>query len=784
MLYAKKLVRDLKQQKGQALAVLSVTTIGVLLFVSSAGGYLDLRDSYAHTREELALADLHVDIAGLTPQDVKRARSLPGAEVVEARVMAALPVVIPKAPVDARVQLRLLSLPDEGEPALDRVLLLSGRMPEREGEVLLEKHLAQHHGLDVGDSVAVALPGRARALTVSGVAASAEYLWVARDEQDVMPSADAFGVGWMRRSALASVTGAASGATSTQLLVEGAEGADLDALEAAVRDAFGARASHLVREEDLPGVRLLQMDVDGYKQMAGFFPLLFLGVAAFIVASILSRLVDAQRALIGTFSALGVGRARVLGHYLTYALVLGGAGAVIGAGLGLASSPALTREYAAELGIPFVTAALHWDLALYGVLLGVGVAGLAGLVPALGASRLPPAAAMRPPRPSTSGLSRLARRLHGPLPLRLATRNVLGRPLRSLGTASGVAAAFVLVLSTGAMLDSMKVMVSTIFEEARGYHLRVDLVRPLPLSDALAEVSGVDGVGAVEGVLALPAQLRAGARSEEVLLQGLPDDGKLLRSLDIDGRAVPPTADGIVVTRAVADALGVAVGDEVRARFSPSGRELELHVAGLADAALGPTASARRADLQRGFGLGGQVTSLLLSIDGDLDAARAALAALPSAGRVEDLAALRVQIDQLMALGWAMLAVMLAFSVVLAAAILFNTATLGILERAREIATLRALGVTLREISVDLTLEHALLCAVGLAAGLPLAIWTTREVLAMYSGDLFVMPFVLSPATVVVSATGIVGVLLLAQWPALRSLSRASLADAVRSREG
>ncbi len=41
-----------------------------------------------------------------------------------------------------------------------------------------------------------------------------------------------------------------------------------------------------------------------------------------------------------------------------------------------------------------------------------------------------------------------------------------------------------------------------------------------------------------------------------------------------------------------------------------------------------------------------------------------------------------------------------------------------------------------------------------------------------------------SATTIALSVAGILGVLLLAQWPALRSVGRMSLADAVRSREG
>jgi putative ABC transport system permease protein len=127
---------------------------------------------------------------------------------------------------------------------------------------------------------------------------------------------------------------------------------------------------------------------------------------------------------------------------------------------------------------------------------------------------------------------------------------------------------------------------------------------------------------------------------------------------------------------------------------------------------------------------------------------------------------------------------MLLFGGILAAAILFSTAVLGVLEHQRDLATLRALGRTMREIAAGLTLEHGLLALAGIAIGIPIARLTTRALVRMFSSDLFALPFVISPTTMIVAAAGVLGVLLLAQWPALRSVNRMSLAEAVRSREG
>jgi putative ABC transport system permease protein len=679
---------------------------------------------------------------------------------------------------------------------------LSGRLPSAADEVLLEKHLAQHHGLREGDTVTVAIGSLARTLRVSGIAVSAEYLWVSRDENDVFPSPDAFGVGWMARDALAdlslavlsvspaAVAGlpgigvAADARASDQILVDPAPGASDEDAKAAVLRVLGARVLGVTPAARLVGPRLLQMDVDGYKGMAAFFPVFFLGVAAFIVAAILGRIVDVQRALVGTFAALGVGRARVLAHYLAYAVVLGGFGSTLGALAGVLAAPGMTREYAAELGIPFVEATVHLDFVAWGIGIGLAVAVVSGFLPAWHASRLAPAEAMRPPRPTAGPLARLTRGLRAPLPLRLAVRDVLGKPVRSLGTALGVAAALVLVLCTSAMLDSMKTTFSVLFSDARRYDLRVDLVSPAPLVAVEARFAQVEGVVAVEGILSLPVTIRGAGPEAQAIAVGVAPEARLLRSMDLDGRDVAPADRGVVLTRALARSLGVSPGDAVRLRPLPEGPEASFVVSGLADGALGRTVTARREDLQRALGFAGRGDAVLVETEpGRSTAVRRALSRVPDVAHVEDAAALRTQVDAIMGLGWAMLGMMFASSIVLAAAILFNTATLGILERRRELATLRALGRTLREIGIALTLEHSILALLGLGMGFPLAIATAKKILALYSSELFALPFVLAPRTVAVSSLGIVAVLLVAQWPALHQLAKTSLADAVRTRE-
>jgi putative ABC transport system permease protein len=792
--WTKKLIRELRLQKGQSAAVATVTALGVMMFVVSAAAYRDLRDSYAGTRSRLRLATVQVELPSLSPASLAAVRGIPGVGTAEPRLRLEVAVVID----DRHPTLRVESLPEQGQPELDRVLVIDGTLPSP-GQLLLEKHFAQHHHLTVGSPITPS--GGARALTVSGIAVSPEYLWVSRDENDPMPTPDDFGVGWMRRSqqrALAEqlvqhgadpapLELARSAEGANELLVEGRSGVMGAALAGEVDRALGQSPQiHAVPGDELPGVKLMQMDLDGYKGMAVFFPFFFLSVAAFIVGSAMARLVDAQRATIGTLMALGVGGGRVLTHYVGFAVTLGGVGGVLGAALGQAVAPALTAEYAGELSIPFVEWHGHPGLGAAGAALGAGVALLAGALPAIRAMRLRPGEAMRPARPRLGALAASVRRLPAPLPVKLALRDVLGRPLRSLSTSLGIAAALVLVLATGVLLDSMKATLRVMFNEAQTYDVRVDFPAPIPAEAVLDEARQAAGVSRAEPLLALPATVEAHGARVGVLLQAHEPGARLLRPMDVDGHEVAPGEGELTLTRAAAKKLRVSPGDRVDvAPPRPGVAPISLTLKGFADAAMGSTATVRRADLDRAWHTAGLLTTVLAASSTGGAQARASLAKIfPHALRVEDAAATRAMFNAMMGLGWVMVGFMLAFAGVLAAAILFNTATLTVLEHERDFATLRALGWTMRELSTVVTLEHALLSVVGLALGVPLAAATARAMLEAFSSELFSLPYVLELPTVSVAIAGVLGCVLLAQWPALRRVSRADLAASVRAREG
>jgi putative ABC transport system permease protein len=521
--------------------------------------------------------------------------------------------------------------------------------------------------------------------------------------------------------------------------------------------------------------------------MALFVPLLFLGVGALVMASILGRMVDAQRPLIGTLLALGVPRSRVLGHYLAFAVALGLLGAGLGVALAEVGSGELTRSYAEELAIPFVSTRFHPGLDLGGVLLAAGVAALAGFLPARRAAGLSPVEAMRPGAPrngwATGRLFRPLARL--PLPARLAARGVLATPLRSLTSAGGVTAAVVLLLTTTAITDGMTRAVDVQFHQEERYDLRAEWNEPRPAAPLRSQVGAAAPGSTIEVGLAVPATLRRSTRSAKALVEAVEPHATLLKTLDENGRSPTLGPGEVALPHSAAHALDCRPGDVLTLDLEPWARPVTVRVGFIRDGVMGSTLNARLEDLRTWLGAPGAANFAVLATPSERrEATRLVLFTLPGVARVHDAAAMRGQLDLLMGLSYAMVGAMALFGAILAAAIVFNTSTLSILERSREFATLRALGLPMRKIRAQVTLGNGALALLGAALGLPLAVWTARAAAASLDSDLFSVTAYLSPRAMLLALLEIAAVLLLGQWPALRTIARANLAEAVRSREG
>ena len=147
--------------------------------------------------------------------------------------------------------------------------------------------------------------------------------------------------------------------------------------------------------KDQPSFVALDQDVQTFGQFANLLPLLFLVAAVLGAFILLSRLVSAERAVIGTLAANGIAPCTLRRHYLGYGLIAGGAAAVPGVALGVVLGRWLTTMYTDALGLPLYVTSLHATTMVVAVAAGVAATALAAWGPACAVARTTPAEAMR-----------------------------------------------------------------------------------------------------------------------------------------------------------------------------------------------------------------------------------------------------------------------------------------------------------------------------------------------------------------------------------------------------
>ncbi|MBI4216193.1 MAG: FtsX-like permease family protein [Chloroflexi bacterium] len=802
------LLRDLAVHKWQFGAATLVVALGVALFGGAYSSYQNLKASYAYSYQRLAMADYWLLVDEAPERAVSEIGALPGVAAAEGRIVREVPLHIPGS---AGVLARVISVPQERPASAIDLVLVEGSFfsgPQAR-EVLLERKFANFQGFRPGDTIHFKKGNERIPFKVVGVVISPEYIWVTKSAAEMFPSPRAFGVVFLPQERAEAFFG--SQGRYNEILVRLEPGADREVLLAQMgqvlrsyhiarlsqrdtaevgesrRDAIrGYRVGEAVALKDQPSNKMLEMDLESFHQLSLMFPVMFLAAAAMAIYTVLSRLIQGQRPQIGLMVAMGYSRGQILGHYLGFALVVGLLGVAVGTGGGILLGIYIGDMYSGFVNIPLRDFQVRGDILAVGAGAGLGVSLLAGLVPAWAAAGLRPAVAMRPSapalgrRPPVEALFPFLARLS--YTWKIPLRNIFRNPRRSFYTAAGVAVGLALILSSASFFDAFHSAIDLEFNGIRQYDAQLSFAQ---LDSALVsrKVASYPGVSSSQPLLQLPYRVLSEGKSKTTLILGLPEMGSPYRLFTPEGKAIAPSPEGILLTRVLQEELGVKVGDTVSLQpVAGVVGATRMPVVGIVEQPVGGMAFLPLRSVQDLMRQPGVATGLMLELEGhEGDAGlRQRLYDLPQTAAINFMTEQRRFLDDLLALMWGFIGVMLAFGAALAAAIVFNTIMVNTTERRREIATLRTIGLSQGRIFLMATIENLLLGLAGIALGLPLGYVMAVNFMKAYQGDLMSISVVLLPRTFILAAAGILLVLLLSQIPALRLIQRLDLAAEVK----
>jgi putative ABC transport system permease protein len=782
----RKLLRDLWEMKGQALAIAAVVAAGVAMFVM----YLSNFDSLRRTRDEYyetaRFADVFATLKRAPASLAPRIASIHGVESVATRVVADVTIDVPGMIEPATG--RLISLPVRGRPLLNDVYLRSGRWvdPTRPDEVLASEMFCEANKLVPGDRVAAIINGRRRTLTIVGIALSPEYVYAIRPG-DIFPDKSRFGLFWMGHEALASAFNMEGGFNDVSLKL--ARGASLPDVVAALDrltapyGGFGA----LPRAQQV-SAWTLENELTQLQTFGFLLPLIFLGVAAFILNVALTRALSLQRAQIASLKALGFSNGELAWHYIKWALLIAAVGAALGVVSGAWLGSALVGLYNEFFRFPTLDYHMSLDVAVESLIGSLVVAALGAQSAVRRAVKIPPAEAMRPEPPARyrrSVVELAWRRFRLPLTTRMIVRNLERQPLRALTSITGISFAVAVLLVGLSFIDIMNELMDVQFSLAMRGDATVNLVEPRSVR-ALYEVKHITGVMDVEPMRSVPARFVAGTHSRTLGITGLPGEPTLNRIVDRAGHVQTLPPNGLVLSKILGQILRVRAGDMLRVEVLSGDRPvIDVPVAGLVDDSMGLQAYMRLDALNRLVREGTTISGAAMTVDA---AERAhfyqSVKAMPAVAGVAlremTLRNFRETMAQSMNL---QIFFNVLFAGVIAFGVVYNSARVSLSERSHELASLRVLGFTRAEISLILLGELAMLTVAALPLGALIGYGLGALIMTGFSNEIYRLSYLVTARTVAWSFLIVIAAAVISGLMVRRRLDRLDLVAVLKGLE-
>jgi putative ABC transport system permease protein len=773
----KKGLRDLGRRLPQVAAIGVTVMLGVLLFVASFDSFRNVQASYDRTYVRTHFADLTVT-GGDSDTIAAAARDTAGVERVLTRTQADRPMMIGPTKLVGRV----VGLPTANGQEINKIDLVAGRLPDpaRNDEVVVERHTADTFGLTAGKPVRVFDGTAWRDLTVSGIAQSPEYLWPARNRQDVLGDPHSFAVLFAPESLARTLS---AQPTANQTLVEMSSTATQSDRDRAIRQLHSAGGVDIEDRADQPSDAALHESLHGLSGMAIGFPALFLTAAAIAEYVLLTRLIHTERPIIGTLLALGARRGAVVRHYMWYGAIVAAVASLAGVIAGAAATSAYTTVYASLLRLPDTVIEHRIPTAIVGFVLGLAAGVIAGLAPALAAARTAPAEAMRGDgaHPIRIGpLTRLsARWTLMPVAVRMALRSLTRSRRRTAATMLGAVLALVLILASGGMLTSVRTMLDVEFGSVQRHDATV-LVAP-GTNDVGAQLQSLPGVAIVEPATIARVTVAVNDHTYPTSLNGF-EPGTAMHGFRIpDGSTRTLPADGVLAGAALAKRLGLRTGDNMTV-LPATGPARNVRLAGLVDEPLGTALYATNVVARSITNAGPDGYLLRFDNDADRDRVRSAVTGLAGVVAYTDTHAVEHQIDSYLVIFWVFAGTMLVLGALLAFTVIYVTMTVNLAERTAELAALRAAGAPIRRLTAAVSVENLAVTLLAVPIGLAAGVGAGWLFLRTFNNDLFSLHLSVGPAALVLATIAVTAAAAVSQLPAARLIKRIDVARVVRER--
>ena len=493
------------------------------------------------------------------------------------------------------------------------------------------------------------------------------------------------------------------------------------------------------------GAESFRSDAGRIDQIAQVFPLLFFLVAALVSLTTMTRMVDEERVLIGTFKALGYSNGRIASKYLVYAMVASGVGSIVGIALLSQFLPwFIMNAYAIIYVVPCRPTPIDPALFLLAAGLSVGITVAATLFAAMATLREKPAALMLPRAPK-AGKRILLERIR-PLWSRMSfswkvtARNLFRYKRRFFMAIIGIAGCTGLLLTGLGLQNAINDIIDKQYGELYHYNaiVRMDPDVADAEKNAVAKRVEADSEGPKAWVLTENKIVRTPGASDDIdqrVELNVPQDTQEFGNFNtlrtrVGHKPLAIDDEGVLISEKLATKLGVSVGDSIAiydedAIGNATGEGREVRVSGIMENYVAQYVLMSPALYESIMGEAPSYATLLANVaegddvrevfSDDVLAMDGVKTVTYNDETINSYRSMLKSVDSVVV-------VLVVAAALLAFVVLYNLTNINITERVREIATLKVLGFTPHEVNAYIYRETMLLSLIGAFVGLFLGI--------------------------------------------------------------
>lgn len=778
----KKMLRDMRRSLSAYLVCLVIVMVGFIGYGVCLVSLDALEAAKLRFFQETDFCDGFAEVSRAPLSVVKELEKLPHVAEVEGGIAQTVPV---RGMESEEAELKLLSVSQGG---MNQAYLYGGRLPGAgEAELVVGKGFFEGNGLQIGEQIRLSVDGNERQHTVCGFGISPENMYIVKNLAEMLPSMAKYDAAFMdynRMAGMFQMEGMAN-----RFLFRMEPGYSFEEIREEAEDMlepYGVGSTY-VSDDDL-SVTMVSQELDQLKQMAVYFPVLFLGVAAVILYIMLHRLIDQQRTQIGTLMALGMKPLSVRVHYMAYGLLIGAMGGAAGGLLGNYMATPLIEYYRIFYQLPEVGRAFFPEYILKGAVTGGGFCALVSFGCTGSIQRQMPSEALRPAPPKT-GKHFILEKIPGfvrlfTVPGIMGVRSLARYKRRTALSVIGVASAFMLTATLVSMRSLFDIFIFDELEKNQRQDISVNFSGYVSERDALALLENPRAEW-LEGVLVIGAKIRSGADSLDVSVEAIDEGAQLTRLYDEEEQEIHVRREGIVISTYMSRRLHVKKGDFLTLEISyPEEKEYSIPITDVMEQYLGTTAYMSKEALGNLTEYRGIVNSVKCRVPEEVRGElQEKLKDSPYKGTVETrqdkVAQYRTMLGsfKMIFAGLAVLGVLVGLAVIYTSSLIYYE------ELKREISVLMMLGMRNRECLDVISVGQWIIAVFGILLGFPMTIGASRIISTGMASEMFIIPDFVDASSLLIAVVLMGAALYISLRIMLGKLKKIAPAEMLRERE-